>query len=137
MRCVEPSMSVNTNVTVPDGNRVPRATMSIASHVPLPTKSTVVQDSRERLGGPLAQFVDPTDALKRIQGLFVLANVNLRSVCWNESSPQCSFITGSCGGLLGDALCAASIDTEGHHDCVDEFGEPQASIVYLRPEATT
>ena len=32
MRRVEPSMSVNTNVTVPDGNLVPPATISIAFH---------------------------------------------------------------------------------------------------------
>jgi hypothetical protein len=44
---------------------------------------------------------------------------------------------GSCGGLLGDAFCAASIDTEGHHDRVDEFGVPPASIMHLQPEATT
>jgi hypothetical protein len=43
----------------------------------------------------------------------------------------------SCGGFLGDALCAASIDTEGHHDRVDEFGVPPASIMYRQPEATT
>ena len=53
MRCVEPSMSVNTNVTVPDGNPVPiRATMSIASHVPFRPKAKVERDSDGRLGAP-------------------------------------------------------------------------------------
>src|SRR6185436_2762485 len=34
MRRVEPSMSVNTNVTVPDGNLDPPATICIAFHAP-------------------------------------------------------------------------------------------------------
>jgi hypothetical protein len=34
-------------------------------------------------------------------------------------------------------VCAASIDAEGHHGGVDEFGARPASIMYLQPEATT